>query len=69
MEVERRKALQILFENGIKVPKKLRKMTGTPLSTVYRTIAKIKLSQGPKNKPGSGAKRKIVGNDYLRRVT
>jgi transposase len=44
------------------------KMTGIPLATIYRTVAKIKSGEDLQRKPGSGAKRKVVGND-LRRVS
>jgi transposase len=56
------------FRKWHKDPKKLHKMTGIPLATVYRTIAKIKSGEDLQRKSGSGAKRKIVSND-LRRVS
>ena len=68
MELENRKILQHLWNQGTKKAKDLNQLTNIPLSTCYDVIKRIKSGEGVERKSGSGAKRKLKGKDTKRIV-
>ena len=52
--VDRKTNVQILYEWGINVPKKLTKLSELCLSQVCRIIKRIKSGDGVSRRPGSG---------------
>lgn len=58
--------LEILFKNGCQSHKKLSKLTGVPLRTVERNLAKLKKGCSLERKKGSGRFRKFKSADRQR---
>ena len=67
-KLEARKTLLWLWDAGNHDHKNLANITGIPLATVYRTIAKIKNGQGVERRSGSGRPHKLKPDDR-RRIT
>ena len=68
MELDQRKCLQKPWMNGIREPKKLSQLTGTPLRTCYDFRKRMLSGQGVERKQGSARPRKLKEDD-MRRIT
>ena len=58
--------LELLFKKGHKTPSELSKLTGIPLRTVERTVAKLKKGLSLERKKGSGRIQKLNIQDKRR---
>lgn len=59
-------ALQDLYNNGCRNPKKLSMLTKLHLSTIYRNLAKLRKGTAAVRKQGSGRSRFLKNKDKLR---
>jgi transposase len=66
MELNKRKALQFLYENGTTSPQDLSRLTGIPLRTCYNVKKRFENGIGVDRVHGSGKKSKLNSNDRRR---
>ncbi|RWR98829.1 hypothetical protein B4U79_17110 [Dinothrombium tinctorium] len=67
MEQSNRNRILIYYEDGIREPNKIHRMTGIPLRTCQRICGRIRRGEDLQRRRGSGAKPKFQAND-LRRI-
>jgi transposase len=66
MELDQRKTLRVLWDNGTRDPQVLNKLTGASLAMCYRSLKKFEAGEGVQRRQGSGRPSKFKENDKRR---